>query len=111
MITLIAQFAMLNGKEQNALELVNAAKAQADAEQPGTLLYFVHHVLDTNHEPTNQLLFYECYRDQQALDAHLASTSWKALTGQWSQYFEGTPASIAVTSLDRFAGFVHLEAP
>ena len=111
MITLTAQFTMKAGQVHGALALVNAVKEQSDAEQPGTLLYLVHRVLDAKNKPTRQLLFYECYRDKQALNKHLASSSWKALTSKWSTYFEGTSSDIVVTSLDRFAGFVHLEAP
>lgn len=111
MITLTAQFTMRAGQVAGALELVSAVKAQSDAEQPGTLFYLVHRVLDEEKQPTRTLLFYECYVDQNALDAHLASTAWKALTNQWATYFEGTPDSIAVTWLDRIAGFVRLEAP
>ncbi len=111
MITLTAQFTMQADQVAGALELVQAVKAQSDAEQPGTLLYLAHRVLDGSGAPTAGLLFYECYRDHDALEAHLKSTSWTALTAQWSKYFEGTPDSVAVTSLDRIAGFVHLEAP
>jgi hypothetical protein len=53
-------------------------------------------------------LFYECYRGQAALDAHLKSRSWQSLVSGWSTYFEGTPKvgkGIAVVSLDRLAGF------
>lgn len=102
---------MLPGKEDLALQRVMAVKVQSDTEQPGTLLYLVHHVLDANHNPTDALLFYECYADDPALQTHLQSSSWVALTKGWSECFAGTPDSIAVTSLDRIAGFVHLQAP
>ncbi|HVA56869.1 MAG: antibiotic biosynthesis monooxygenase [Gemmatimonadaceae bacterium] len=111
MITLTARFTIRPGRIPAALKLVHAVKAQSDAEQPGTLLYLVHRVLDKHHQPTRELLFYECYRDQKALDTHLKSSTWKALTRRWESCFEGTPAEIAVTPLDRIAGFVHLEAP
>ena len=114
MITLTAQFTMRRGKERLALARVAAVKEQADREQPGTLLYLVHRVLDAKGRPTAGLLFYECYADTRALDAHLASSSWKALTARWAECFEGTPKAgdgITMTSLKRIDGFVHLQAP
>ncbi|HNV73262.1 MAG: antibiotic biosynthesis monooxygenase [Gemmatimonadetes bacterium] len=112
MITLVAQFTMKPGKVALALRRVDAVRAQADQEQPGTLLYLVHRVLDAKGRPTRTLLFYESYRDAAALQAHLDSASWKALEAGWSQCFEGTRAKgVKVTKLDRIGGFVHLQAP
>ena len=111
MITLIAQFTMRPGKVDDALRLVHAVKAQSDNEQPGTLFYLVHRVLDKKLKPTRTLTFYECYRDKKALSKHLNSSSWKALKKHWKSCFGGTPEDIVVTSLDRFAGFVRLDAP
>lgn len=111
MITLIARFTMQRGKVDDALELVNAVKAQSDAEQPGTLFYLVHRELDRNHRATRTLTFYECYRDEKALKKHLNASSWKALIAHWNSCFEGTPKDIVVTSLDRLGGFVRLDVP
>ena len=114
MITLTAQLTMRAGKERLALARIAAVKEQADREQPGTLLYLVHRVLNEKGRPTAGVLFYECYADKPALDAHLASSSWKTLTARWAECFEGTPKvgdGIAMTSLKRIAGFVHLQAP
>lgn len=110
MVTLVAQFTMKAGAEQRALRLVDAVREQADREQPGTLLYLVHRVLE-NKKETRTLLFYECYRDQKALAAHLASSSWQRLTKAWPRCFEGTPATIDPIFLHRTGGFVHLDAP
>ena len=111
MITLTARFSMRPGRIALALRRVAAVKAQSDREQPGTLLYLVHRELDARKRPTRVLLFYECYRDGAALKAHLASESWRALTNRWSECFEGTAKDVQVTSLERIAGFVHLDAP
>jgi quinol monooxygenase YgiN len=107
MIALTAQFTMKDGKVREALELVGAVRLQSDREQPGTLLYLVHRVLDAQKQPTRDLLFYESYLDQAAVQAHLDSSSWKALVAGWSECFEGSPASNQVTFLDRLGGFVH----
>lgn len=110
MVTLVAQFTMKAGAEQRALRLVDAVRQEADREQPGTLLYLVHRVMDKKRE-TRTLLFYECYRDQKALDAHLASSSWTRLKRAWPRCFEGSPDAIDVTFAHRIGGFVHLDVP
>jgi quinol monooxygenase YgiN len=110
-ITLTAQFTMKPGEVGLALRRVEAVKRQTEKEQPGTLFYLVHRVLDARKRPTRTLLFYESYRDQKALDAHLAGSSWKALIAGWSECFEGSPKDIDVTGLQRIAGIVRLEAP
>lgn len=109
MITLTARFTMKEGMVPGALALVDAVRVEADEDQQGTLMYLVHRALDTQYLPTLDLVFYECYRDDAALAAHIASPSWKAVVAGWSQYFEGTSSTIEVTSLDRIGGFVHLD--
>lgn len=111
MITIIAQFTMKAGATSLALARVAAVRRQTDREQPGALVYLVHRLLDARKRPTRTLVFYECYRDRKALQAHLDSSSWKALVKGWSDCFEGTPKDIQVTFLARLAGFAHLEAP
>lgn len=105
---------MKDGCVPLALARVNAVRDQANLEQPGTLLYLVHQVLDASGNATRSLLFYECYRNQAALDAHLASSSWQTLVNGWSECFEGTSTignGITLTSLDRLGGFVRLDVP
>ncbi len=109
MITLVAQFTMKAGAVSRALKLVDAVRRQSEEEQPGTLLYLVHRVLDAKGRESRTLLFYECYRDDTALTAHLKSSSWVALTKAWSRCFEGTPSDVAVTKLRRLGGFVHVD--
>jgi quinol monooxygenase YgiN len=109
MITLVAQFTIKAGAVSRAMKLVDAVRRQADEEQPGTLLYLVHRVLDAKGRETRTLLFYECHRDDAALTAHLGSSSWKALVKSWTRCFEGSATEIAVTKLRRIGGFVHLD--
>lgn len=105
-IVLTARFTMRPGKVREALDLVKTVKEQAEREQPGTLVYLVHRVLTGKGRPGRTLLFYEEYRDQQALDAHLNSSSWKAIEKKWSTCFEGTSSSAIESSmLKRIAAF------
>lgn len=105
-IVLTARFTMRAGKVREALDLVRAVKEQAESDQPGTLVYLVHRILTEEGRPGRTLLFYEEYRDQRALDAHLSSSSWKAVEKTWSTCFEGTSSSaIESTMLKRIAAF------
>ncbi|HEX7942887.1 MAG TPA: antibiotic biosynthesis monooxygenase [Gemmatimonadaceae bacterium] len=91
-ITSIATFTMRAGREADALALIRAVKRQAEREQPGTLVYLVHLVhlvLDKKGKPTRTLYFYERYRNESALKAHLASTSWQRVVAKWTECFEG----------------------
>ena len=88
-ITSIATFTMRAGRETAALALIRAVKRQAEREQPGTLVYLVHRTLDKKGKPTRTLYFYERYRNEAALQAHLASSSWKRVVAKWAECFEG----------------------
>ena len=88
-ITSVATFTMRAGREADALALIRAVKRQAEREQPGTLVYLVHRVLDRKGKPTRTLYFYERYRNAAALNAHLASSSWKRVIAKWTDCFEG----------------------
>jgi len=106
MVLLIAEFTMREGQVDAALHLVEAVKQQAEAEQPGTLVYLVHRTLDKDGNPSRTLLFYEEYSDDAALQAHLSSSSWHAIATNWSTYFEGESThDIESKMLTRIAAF------
>ncbi|HMV30819.1 MAG TPA: antibiotic biosynthesis monooxygenase [Gemmatimonadales bacterium] len=107
-ITSFATFTIKPGQVPGALRLIAAVKRQAEREQPGTLVYLVHRVLDAKGKPTRQLYFYERYRGQAALNAHLASSSWQKVLKEWSRYFEGTPVpgkGLSFFGVERIAAF------
>ena len=103
-ISLLARFTIRLGKEAQALQLIGAVKRQSARDQPGTLVYLVHRVLDKQDRPTRTLLFYERYRDQAALNAHLDASSWQALMRDWKKCFEGVKAKVThVAPIAEFA--------
>jgi quinol monooxygenase YgiN len=106
-ITSVATFTMRAGREADALALIRAVKRQARDEQPGTLVYLVHRVLDKKGKPTRTLYFYERYRNEAALQAHLASTSWQRVTAKWSECFEGKSPRTGINffGVQRIAAF------
>ncbi len=110
-LTTIATFEMKKGREAQALRLVAAVKRQAEREQPGTLVYLVHRVLDKKGKPTRHLYFYERYRDMAALNAHLASSSWQQVDAEWTRCFVGpSPKSIKFFGVKRLAAFARAGA-
>jgi len=106
-ITSVATFTMRAGREADALELIRAVKRQAESEQPGTLVYLVHRVLDAKGKPTRTLYFYERYRNAAALHTHLASSSWQRVVERWTECFEGKSAKAGVKffGVKRIAAF------
>ena len=106
-VTSWASFTMRPGREAGALKLIRAVKRQAEREQPGTLVYLVHLLDDKDGKPGRTLVFYERYRNQAALEAHLASSSWQAVVAQWKEFFEGGSAKKGVkfAPLTRIAAF------
>lgn len=105
-ITSIATFTMRAGREADALALIRAVKRQAEREQPGTLVYLVHRTLDKKGKPTRTLYFYERYRNAAALNAHLASSSWKRVVAKWTDCFEGKSPKTGI----RFFGVKRIAA-
>jgi quinol monooxygenase YgiN len=106
MITVIAHFTMRRNAVPGALRLIRAVKRQAEAEQPGTLVYLVHRKLDKQNRPLRTLVFYERYRGMRALNAHLNSSSWQAVVKNWPRYFEGASAkSSKFFNVKRLAAF------
>ena len=106
-ITSVATFEMRRGREAGALRLIAAVKRQAEREQPGTLIYLVHRVIgQRTGRPTRHLYFYECYRNQAALQAHLHSGSWRRVQAEWTRYFKGSyKTGIKFFGVKRIAAF------
>jgi quinol monooxygenase YgiN len=105
-ITSVATFTMRAGREADALALIRAVKRQAEREQPGTLVYLVHRVLDKKGKSTRTLYFYERYRGAAALRAHLASSSWKRVIEKWTECFEGRSSKTGI----KFFGVTRIAA-
>jgi len=106
-ITSVATFTMRPGRETDALALIRAVKRQAERDQPGTLVYLVHRTLDKKGKPTRTLYFYERYRNAAALNAHLASSSWKRVIAKWTDCFEGKSPKTGIKffGVQRIAAF------
>lgn len=74
MIVIAATFQAKPGRESE-LEAALCAMIAPVSKEPGTLEYTVHRAVDD----ASRFFFYEKYRDQAAVDAHMASSPLKAL--------------------------------
>jgi len=100
MITLIFRMRIQDGKEREALaQLEKMATAVAENE-PGALAYVYHRWLD---DPS-QVVLYESYQDEAALQAHMKTPHMAEAQASLSALFD--TSSIDVKRLDRVAGFM-----
>ena len=69
MITIIARLKALPGKEAEAVKHIRDMVAAVEAKEPGALAYISHTVPGS----PGEFLFFEMYKDQATMDAHMAT--------------------------------------
>src|ERR1700730_6466611 len=85
MFALVVRFDLRPGSEADFDSLLAAATAKIRTDEPGTLLYLCHRV---EGEPTSRI-FYELYRDREALQAHEEQPHIKSFHAGRKQYMAG----------------------
>ena len=100
MVTIIFRMRIQDGKEDEALAALEKMCAAVDEKEPGTLAYVFHRLLDD----ANQLVLYESYVDDEALQSHVKTPHFAELRVATAEFFDTT--NIEVTRLDRIAGVV-----
>lgn len=100
MITIIARFRMLPGKEVEATEALKKMAAAVEAEEPGALVYIV------NRGRVNplEICVYEVYRDSEAAEAHRRTPHMREMQAAFAETMDR--ASFSVETLEQIAGFV-----
>ncbi len=88
MITVVARIKVRSGCEADAERALLDMIEYVRASEPGTLRYTLHRAIGN---PT-QLLMYEQYADQAALDAHGTSTRIQQLFGTLGPLLDGQPS-------------------
>lgn len=78
MITIIAKLKVKEGKEDAMKDAMREAAEKVRANEPGNLAYVPH---QSQADPTI-FLFYEKYKDQEALDLHRQQDHFKAFSGK-----------------------------
>ncbi len=103
MITVLARFQVIPGKENVALPALHSMAAAVEAEEPGCLMYHVTRSL-TN---VDEIYVYEIYQDDAALRTHsetLHMRTFRAAMDNWADR-----AHFNVETLDETAGFVRAD--
>lgn len=100
MITIVARFRMLPGKELEAIEALKKMVAAVEAEEPGALVYTV------NRGKTNplEICVYEVYKDSEAAEAHRRTPHMREMQAAFAETMDR--ASFNVEILEEIAGFV-----
>ena len=100
MLTIIFRVKIKDGKEEEALAKVNAMAEAVQANEPGALAYVVHR----NQEDSSEIVFFERYADEAALESHSQTAHMGAMRENFAEIFD--TASIKIERLDRIAGEV-----
>ena len=99
MITLIARFKMREGKEEEALAEIRRMVSAVEANEPGVLAY----ICQRSISDPSEVIFFENYQDQAALDAHGKTEHMAALGSRFVELFDVQHRKIE--RLERVAGF------
>ncbi len=100
MVTIIFRVKIKDGKEEEALEKVTTMAEAVQANEPGALAYTIHR----NQEDPSEIVFFERYADDAALESHGQTAHMGAIRENFAQIFD--TASIKIERLDRIAGEV-----
>jgi quinol monooxygenase YgiN len=97
-ITQLAKFKLNMEKEAEALQALKELCAAVEKNEPGVLAYLVHRV----DKKPDELVFFEVYKDQDALKAHSKTPHFAKLRKGFVTFFR---LPLEVTRLDRVAGY------
>ncbi len=100
MITVLARFEMLEGKEIDVVEAVRKMADAVKANEPGCLLY----VATRGKVNGRELYFFEIYEDEKAFQDHAQTDHMGAMRAAMSGMIDNS--SFNIESLDQVGGFV-----
>jgi quinol monooxygenase YgiN len=98
MITQLAKFKLNPEKESEAVQALKDLCAGVEAGEPGVLAYICHRSTKNPEE----LVFFEVYKDEQALKDHGKTAHMAKLRGSFAMLFR---PPLEVIKLDRVGGF------
>ena len=98
MITQIAKFKLNMEKEAEGVEALKELCAAVEKDEPGVLAYICHR----STKNPDELLFFEVYKDQEALKAHGKTPHMAKMQKSFVTLFR---PPLEVTRLDRVGGF------
>ncbi len=98
MITVTAEFRINEGKEAEALAVIEKLVAGVNRDEPGALTYAWHRDI----KDAAQILVYEVYADEEATKVHRASEHLAAFQKAFADgVFD--PGSVKISRFERFA--------
>jgi quinol monooxygenase YgiN len=100
MISLLARFEMLKGKELQAMTAFRTMAAAIKANEPGCLMY----AITRGQVNAQEIYVYEIYQDQAALDAHRRTDHMTVFRKAVDEFLDR--AAFNVELLDEVAGFI-----
>ncbi len=95
MIVITAKLQVKEGKEEAMKDAMKEAAAKVGANEPGNLAYIPH---QSQADPTI-FLFYEKYKDKEALELHRQQDHYKEFAGKMGGILAGKPAIDFYTEL------------
>ena len=95
-LTIIATLTVQPGKEAAFEEAVRPLVAHVKTSEPGTLTYVLHRAAGK----PGKFMFYEVYKDREALAAHVASPPMQHFTGAVGSCLVGQPDIEMYDALD-----------
>ncbi|MDQ2839133.1 MAG: antibiotic biosynthesis monooxygenase [Actinomycetota bacterium] len=87
MFALLVRFELLPDSHREFDELVRQTLAAIAAHEPGTSVYLSHRRADH----PDERVFYECYADRDAFDAHEMSSHTRRFLAERGQYLAAEP--------------------
>jgi quinol monooxygenase YgiN len=97
-VTQIAKFKLVPAQEEKALAALREMCAAVEKNEPGVLAYLCHR----SEKKHDELVFFEVYRDEAALKAHLKTPHFRKLFQSFGTLFRGP---LEVTRLEQIGGF------
>ena len=98
MITQIAKFKLNMDTEEEGVKALAEMVAAVEADEPGVLAYICHR---SSKDP-EELVFFEIYKDEEALKAHGTTPHMATMRANFAKYFK---PPVDIVRLDRVAGF------
>lgn len=99
MINLIARFKIQAGKEDEGVRQLQTMTHAVKANEPGALAYMCHR----SKEDPSEVIFFESYKDEEALKAHRKTEHMKQMGAVFPDLFVGPPK---IELLDTVEGFM-----
>jgi quinol monooxygenase YgiN len=97
-ISQIAKFKLNMDKEAEAIAALKELCAAVEKNEPGVLIYLCHRAT----KKPDELVFFEVYKDEEALKAHTKAPALAKLRKNFTTLFR---LPLEVTRLDRVGGF------